>query len=82
MCADANYATEHRSNQDQSCKPFPHGLFKTIWTAFRECQATLGRGAPWIVTGSCGAQQIFTSRWRSRCISVSVANHDLVSFNT
>jgi len=35
-----------------------------------------------MLIGSCGAQQIFTSRWRSRCISGSFANHDIVSFNT
>ena len=41
-----------------------------------------GRGAPWMLTGSCGAQQTFTNRSRSRCISVSFANQEMTFFKT
>lgn len=41
-----------------------------------------GRGAPCMLTGSCGAQHTFTNRSRSRCISRSLASQVNVSFST
>lgn len=41
-----------------------------------------GRGAPCMLTGSCGAQHTFNRRSRSRCISRSLPSHVNVSFKT